>query len=332
MSKTALSIAISTGDLNGIGIEVILKSFEERALFDAVTPIVYGHKKALEFYASRCDLAADFHQISDAAEAKSGCINVIQCWEENVEIEPGVPTKTSGKCALDSLTRATQDLVSGKVQALVTAPIDKDNIQSDSFKFPGHTEFLAKQAGSDSVLMFLVSEMLRVGVVTGHVPISKVSNLISEERILDKLAMMHHSLKKDFGIDEPKIAVLGLNPHAGDNGLIGSEDGEIITPCLQKAKEQGICAEGPFPADGLFGSRAYKNFDATLAMYHDQGLVPFKTIAFEKGVNFTAGLPIVRTSPDHGTAFDIAGKNLASPASFIRAIHCAHHICTKRAN
>lgn len=255
---------------------------------------------------------------------------MINCWEEDVKIEPGVVNPAVGKYSFMSLERATTDLINGDIDALVTAPINKDTIQSDQFNFPGHTEYLQERAGAEESLMFLVSDTLRVGVVTGHIPLAKVAESITTEKILAKLKLMDNSLRNDFWIRKPRIAVLGLNPHASDNGLIGNEEQTTIIPAIEEARNNNILAFGPYAADGFFANGTYLQFDAVLAMYHDQGLIPFKQIAFESGVNFTAGLNFVRTSPDHGTAYDIAGKNLASEISFREAIFTAIHIVKHR--
>ncbi|MDB5011412.1 MAG: 4-hydroxythreonine-4-phosphate dehydrogenase PdxA, partial [Mucilaginibacter sp.] len=256
--------------------------------------------------------------------------NMINCWEEDVKIEPGVLNKEIGKYSFLSLERATNDLLNGHIAALVTAPIHKDNIQSEQFNFPGHTEYLQARDGAAESLMFLVSDTLRVGVVTGHIPIAKVAESITADKIVSKLKLMNASLRDDFWIRKPKIAVLGLNPHASDNGLIGNEEQNVIIPAIEEARAADILAFGPYAADSFFANGTYLQFDAVLAMYHDQGLIPFKQIAFESGVNFTAGLKFVRTSPDHGTAFDIAGKNLASEISFREALFTAIHIVKHR--
>ncbi len=319
------------GDLNGIGLEVVLKSFSNQDLLRDITPVVYSSMGACEFYKQLLSLdSINFHSIDSMGNIKDNVINVMNVWKEDVKIEPGVPTKISGQKALQSLQVAVDDLVNNRIDVLVTAPIDKNNIQSKDFKFPGHTEFLAKTAGVEEALMFLVADNLRVGVLTGHIPLCEVANNVTQQKIIAKLSQMHKSLKGDFGIKQPKIAVLGLNPHAGDNGLIGKEDIEIIVPAIEEANIQGMATFGPFASDGLFGSLAYKKYDGILAMYHDQGLIPFKVLAFDTGVNFTAGLPFVRTSPDHGTAFDIAGKNLASPTSFRNAVYLAIKVFNTR--
>jgi 4-hydroxythreonine-4-phosphate dehydrogenase len=326
-----IKIGISIGDVNGIGLEVIIKSLAELQILDYCTPIVYGHTKVASYHRKALgmsDFAFNVIPSPDAANPKK--VNMINCWEEDVKIDLGVANEVGGKYALISLEKATDDLVSGAIDALVTAPINKHNIQSDTFNFPGHTEYLQERSGSKDVLMFLLSEDIRVGVVTGHIPIASVAQSITKEKIVKKLVLMNESLKKDFWIEKPKIAVLGLNPHAGDNGLLGSEEEQIIMPAIQEAFDKGIICFGPYPADGFFGKGSFKQFDAVLAMYHDQGLIPFKTLAFSTGVNYTAGLKFVRTSPDHGTGYDIAGKNEADPSSFIEAIFSAIHIVERR--
>ncbi|MBW4888650.1 4-hydroxythreonine-4-phosphate dehydrogenase PdxA [Mucilaginibacter sp. HMF5004] len=326
-----LKIGISIGDVNGIGLEVIIKTLADARILDYCTPIVYGHTKVASFHRKALDMGEfSFNVINSPAEVQGKRANMINCWEEDVKIELGETTETGGKYAFLSLERATNDLIAGQIDALVTAPINKHNIQSESFHFPGHTEYLQERAGGQDSLMFLVSEDLRVGVVTGHVPVTEIASKISQESIISKLKLMNDSLKKDFWVRKPKIAVLGLNPHAGDNGLIGNEEQTTIIPAIEQAKASGLLVMGPYAADGFFANGAYKNFDAVLAMYHDQGLIPFKHIAFENGVNFTAGLNIVRTSPDHGTAYDIAGKNLASEISFREAMFAAMHIVKNR--
>ena len=327
-----VKIGISIGDVNGIGLEVILKTLANNSILDYCTPIVYGHTKVASYHRKALGLTDfNFNVITSASLANPKKANLINCWEEDVKIELGNSTETGGKYALLSLEKATEDLINGEIDALVTAPINKYNIQSDTFNFPGHTEYLQQRSGSSDVLMFLISEELKIGVVTGHIPLKDVSSAITKEKIVDKLKLINDSLKKDFWIEKPKIAVLGLNPHAGDNGLLGKEEEEIIIPAIHEAFDKGIICFGPYSADGFFGNGTYKQFDAVLAMYHDQGLIPFKTIAFSTGVNYTAGLKVIRTSPDHGTGYDIAGKNLADPTSFIEALFAATHIVKNRA-
>jgi 4-hydroxythreonine-4-phosphate dehydrogenase len=324
-------IGISIGDVNGIGLEIIIKTLADTRIYDYCTPIVYGHTKVASFHRRTTHINEfNFNVIDNPADAQHRKANMINCWEEDVRIEPGQITADGGKYAYISLQRATDDLLSGSIDGLVTAPINKDNIQNEEFNFPGHTEYLQHRDSKDESLMFLVSDTLRVGVVTGHIPVAKISESITTQKIVHKLKLMSASLQDDFWIRKPKIAVLGLNPHASDNGLIGSEEKDTIIPAIEEARENDILAFGPYPADGFFANGTYLQFDAVLAMYHDQGLIPFKQIAFESGVNYTAGLSFVRTSPDHGTAYDIAGKNMASEISFREALFTAIHIIKHR--
>jgi 4-hydroxythreonine-4-phosphate dehydrogenase len=328
-----IKIGISIGDVNGIGLEIIIKTLADSRIYDYCIPIVYGHTKLASFYRRTTTVEdLNFSVINNASESKKEHRkpNMINCWEEDVKIEPGVANNEVGKYGFMSLERATSDLINGQIDALVTAPINKDSIQSEQFNFPGHTEYLQEKDGAAESLMFLVSDTLRVGVVTGHIPLAKVSESITTEKIVAKLKLMDASLRNDFWIRKPKIAVLGLNPHASDNGLIGNEEQATITPAIEEARDNNILAFGPYAADGFFANGTYLQFDAVLAMYHDQGLIPFKQIAFESGVNFTAGLNFVRTSPDHGTAYDIAGKNQASEISFREAMFTAMHIVKHR--
>jgi len=326
-----IKVGISIGDVNGIGLEIIIKTLSDAAIMNYCTPIVYGHTKVVSFH-KRTIAAHDFNfnVINAPADAAPRKANIINCWEEDVKIDLGQSNEVGGKYAFLSLERATNDLLSGQIDALITAPINKENIQSETFNFPGHTEYLQERDGAPESLMFLVSDTLRVGVVTGHIPIAKIPQAVTTEKILAKIKLMNASLKQDFWIRKPKIAVLGLNPHAGDNGLIGEEEQNIIIPAIEQARALGILAMGPYPADGFFANATYTKFDAVLAMYHDQGLIPFKQISFESGVNFTAGLSFVRTSPDHGTAYDIAGQNKASEISFREALFSAIHIVKNR--
>lgn len=330
-----IRIGISIGDVNGIGLEVIIKTLMDSKILDYCTPIVYGQTKVASYHRKTMDVNEfNFNVINSPEEAHNKRANMINCWEEDVRIDLGTSTPTGGKYAFISLERALDDLIAGKTDALVTAPINKHNIQSDDFQFAGHTEYIQAKTNAEDSLMFLVSDDIRVGVVTGHIPVNEVPEKISKEKILSKLTLMNQSLKKDFWIQKPKIAVLGLNPHAGDMGLIGKEELEIIIPAISEANAQGIFAFGPYAADGFFAAHTYTQFDAVLAMYHDQGLIPFKQIAFHNGVNFTAGLPVVRTSPDHGTGYDIAGKNQASASSFREALFTAIKIvkCRKESS
>lgn len=326
-----LKIGISIGDPNGIGMEVIIKSLLDSRVLEYFTPIVYGHAKVASFHRKALGVSDfSFNIINHPGQANPKRPNLINCWHEDVKITLGEPTEIGGKFAFLSLEKATADLVEGKIDALVTAPIDKSTIQQEGFNFPGHTEYLQSKANADDVLMFMLCEELRMGLVTGHIPVNSIASAINEEKILSKLRIMNASLQTDFWIRKPKIAVLGLNPHAGDNGLIGTEDEHILKPAIEKANEEGIFCFGPYPADGFFAGDTYTKFDGVLAMYHDQGLIPFKHLALRNGVNFTAGMPYVRTSPDHGTGYDIAGKGIASEASFREALFMATHIVKKR--
>ncbi len=327
-----LKIGISIGDLNGIGLEVIIKALSDNRLLEYCTPIVYGHTKVASFHRKTLNINEfNFNVINHPSQAHHKRPNMINCWEEDIKIELGQATETGGKYAFISLERAVDDLIAGHTDALVTAPINKHTIQNEHFHFPGHTEYIQSKTGSADSLMFLVSDELRVGVVTGHIPLNEITHKITKEAIIAKLVLMNQSLKTDFWIQKPKIAVLGLNPHSGDNGLIGNEELETIIPAIHDANEQhGVFAFGAYAADGFFANDSYKKFDAVLAMYHDQGLIPFKHIAFHNGVNYTAGLPVVRTSPDHGTGYDIAGQNLASETSFREAIFTAINIVERR--
>jgi 4-hydroxythreonine-4-phosphate dehydrogenase len=333
MQKTrkVLRIGISIGDFNGIGPELIIQGLTEPRLREICTPIVYGSSKVLNVY--RKLLSVDkfsYNVIQQPNQAQPKKVSVIECITQADNVEPGKPSLEAGKGAFESLNRAVQDLKLGEIDALVTLPIDKSTIQSNEFQFPGHTEYLAQQFGLDNTLMFMIHDRLKVAVVTGHVPLEKVSKAITVELILKKLRIMNMSLKLDFNVEKPKIAVLGLNPHAGDNGLLGKEDKERIVKAVEDAQRERIFAMGPYSADGFFGMGMFKKFDAILAMYHDQGLIPFKLMAGFEGVNFTAGLPVVRTSPDHGVAYNLAGKGEADPSSFMHAIYKAMDIYRER--
>ncbi|MBQ2434523.1 MAG: 4-hydroxythreonine-4-phosphate dehydrogenase PdxA [Bacteroidaceae bacterium] len=332
MEQTKIKIGITQGDVNGIGYEVILKAFENPAILELCTPIVYGSPKVMTYHRKALELETSFSIVNSAADAVPGRLNVVNCNDDEVKVEMGKPSRESGKAAFEALEKAMAEYKEGMYDVLVTAPIHKQMIQSDSFAFPGHTEYIEQSIGEGKALMILANETLRVALVTGHVPVAKIASAITQELIEEKLTIFNASLKTDFGIGAPRIAVLALNPHAGDGGVIGKEEETIITPAIKAMREQGILCYGPFPADGFMGSGAYNHFDGVLAMYHDQGLVPFKVLAMENGVNFTAGLPIVRTSPDHGTAFDIAGKNMASPDSFRQALYMAIDIYRNRKN
>lgn len=330
MSKLPI-IGITQGDINGVSIEVIIKTLHDNRMSQFFTPVVYGSPKSISFWKKLLGYN-DFqlHIAKNIEQIHHNKANIVVCWEEEVEIKPGEITEIAGKYAFKSLEAATKDWKEGKIHALVTAPLNKHNVHTQSQPFVGHTEYLAQQAGSQDFMMMLISERIKVGLVTGHVAVKDISSKINEELILRKLRIMKKSLEKDFSITKPKIAVLGLNPHAGDNGLLGNEDKDIIAPALTKAREEGIIAYGPYAADGFFGTSQFDMFDAVLAMYHDQGLIPFKYMSFDDGVNFTAGLPFVRTSPDHGTAYNIAGKNEASEKSLRNAIFYAYDILRTR--
>jgi 4-hydroxythreonine-4-phosphate dehydrogenase len=329
--KNKLKIGISLGDFNGIGPEVILKTLADNRLLNHCVPIIYASGKLIDEEIKSLGLENFTYQLQRTAESPDERnINVVDCLQEDFTRQPGQPTPESGKAALKSLMAACEDLKSGRIDGLVTAPIDKDNIQAEDFHFPGHTEFLTSFFGAPESLMFLVSERLRVATVTGHLPLKDVVSRLTPELIILKTTLLLESLKKDFGILKPRVAILGFNPHAGENGLLGKEEAEIIIPAMRQLKDRGHLVFGPYPADGFFGTGHYRQVDAVLAMYHDQGLIPFKTLAFEDGVNFTAGLPIVRTSPDHGTAYDIAGKNRAHETSFREALFLACDIIRKR--
>ena len=314
-------IGISCGDLNGIGTEIIIKTFADHRLLEQCTPVIFASNKLINFYRKTLpEVNLVYPSIKDFTKLNPKQVNVFNCWEEEVAITPGQLTAEGGRYAVKSLQAAVQALKEGHLQGLVTAPIHKSNVQGDDFNYTGHTPYLKAAAEVPDVLMLLYTSDLKVGLVTEHLPILEVAQHITKEVVISKLKLLSRSLKKDFGIDKPKIAVLGLNPHAGDEGLIGKEEEMVIKPAIKDAKQQGALVFGPYSADAFFARRSYQQFDAVLAMYHDQGLIPFKTIAVGEGVNFTAGLPFVRTSPDHGTAFDIAGKNLADPGSFMTAV------------
>ncbi len=313
-------IGFTCGDINGIGIELILKSLSNNQIFDMCIPVIFANNKCLNFYKkSMPEINFSFVVIKDFSRLNPKQINIFNCWENEVVITPGILNETGGKYALLSLQAAVHALKDNHIDGLITAPIHKKNIQSQNFNYTGHTPYLKAIFNVPDVVMLLAASNLRVAVVTEHVPISDVAKFISKELILSKLKILNFSLQKDFGIEKPKIAVLGLNPHAGDEGLVGKEEETIIKPAIKDAKQQNIFSFGPYSADAFFARGMYENFDAVLAMYHDQGLIPFKSLAIGEGVNYTAGLPAVRTSPDHGTAFDIAGKNIADPSSFLAA-------------
>ncbi|HMR91707.1 MAG TPA: 4-hydroxythreonine-4-phosphate dehydrogenase PdxA [Chitinophagaceae bacterium] len=324
-------IGISCGDLNGIGPEIIIKALSDSRILEQCTPVIFCSNKVMNFYKKTIpDIHFNYQSIKDFEKLAVKQVNIFNCWEEEVNIIPGQLTDTGGKYAVTSLMAACTALQQRQVQGLVTAPLHKKNIQSDTFRYTGHTPFLKNFFGAGDVLMLLYAGDFRVGLVTEHVPVSELAKHITKEKITGKLSLLQKSLQRDFGIDKPKIAVLGLNPHAGDEGLIGSEEETIIKPAIREAKNQNILAAGPYSADAFFARGQYVHFDAVLAMYHDQGLIPFKSLAAAEGVNYTAGLPVVRTSPDHGVAFDIAGKDKADAASFLSALFECIDIIRKR--
>ena len=326
-----LRVGITHGDINGVGYEVILKAFDNAVMLDLCTPIVYGSPKVAAYHRKAIDSQTGFTIINSATEANRGKLNILACVDDELKVELGNPTEDAGKAALASLERALADYREGLIDILVTAPINKHTIQAENFHFPGHTEYIQERAGEgENALMILMKDELRVALVTGHLPVKSISSAITKELIQEKLTIFERSLSRDFRIEKPRIAVLALNPHAGDQGLLGTEEQEVIIPALAEMKEKGMFCYGPYPADGFFGSELYTKFDGVLAMYHDQGLAPFKALAMEDGVNYTAGLPIVRTSPAHGTAYDIAGQGIASASSMRHAIYSALDIYRNR--
>ena len=324
-----IKLGISIGDYNGIGIEIILKTFLDKRMLDFCTPIIFGSTKLITAYKKAMNIDLPFNGVKEVGNAILGKINIVNLWNDDIVLELGKATESSGKYAFKSLEAATNSLEKGEIDVLVTAPINKDNIQSEEFKFPGHTEYLESKLNGES-LMILMADKLRVGLITGHIPVSEISTSITPELIKKKVAILYKTLVQDFAISKPKIAVLGLNPHCGDKGVIGSEDDEIIRPTIAEIQEEKKLVYGPYAADSFFGSKNYQNFDGILAMYHDQGLAPFKTLSFGGGVNFTAGLDKVRTSPDHGTAYELAGKDEANINSFKEAVFSAIQIFKTR--
>ena len=331
MEERKIRVAITQGDTNGVGYEVILKVFSDPNILELCTPIIYGSPKVASYHRKALNLDVPYTIINHAEEARDGRVNLLACFDDEIKIEMGQPSQEAGAAALKALDRAMTDYRSELYDVLVTAPINKATIQSPGFHFPGHTEYIETSVGEgEKALMILMNETLRVALVTTHLPIKDIAKAITKEGIIEKATIFHKALKRDFRISSPRIAVLSLNPHAGDNGLLGSEEKDIILPAIEELADKGIQAFGPFAADGFFGSGAYDRFDGVLAMYHDQGLAPFKTIALESGVNYTAGLPIVRTSPDHGTAYDIAGKGVADENSMRQAIFTAIDVFRNR--
>ena len=331
MDRKTIIAGISQGDINGIGYEVIIKTLMDNNINDICVPVVYGSPKVAAYHRKALNINNfSFNNIRSVEEANARKVNMINCLDDNIRVELGKPTQQGGEAAFISLEKAVDDLKAGRLDILVTAPIDKKTIQSESFHFKGHTDYLKTKAGAEDALMFMIGESLRIGMATDHVPLSKVSELITTELLIRKLKIMNQSLIIDFSIRKPKIAVLGLNPHAGDGALIGSEENDVIIPAVQQLGKEGMLVFGPFPADGFFGAGSFSKFDGILAMYHDQGLAPFKALSFETGVNYTAGLSFVRTSPVHGTAFQIAGKGEASESSFRHALYLACDIFRNR--
>ncbi len=332
MENEKIIIGITHGDINGIGYEVMLKTLIDAKSFENIVHVIYGSSKVAAFYRKIFDIQGlSFNQVNSINEIHHKKINLINCVDDEIKVDPGKVTEEAGKAAFLALEKATADLKSGAIHALVTAPINKKNIQSESFNFPGHTEYLSEKFSDQSTpLMLMINDVMRVAVVTGHIPVNEISTKVTSDLIVEKLRVLNQSLKKDFRIIKPRIAVLGLNPHAGDEGVIGDEESVIIIPAMKEAESQGILCFGPYPADGFFGSGQFDKFDAVLAMYHDQGLIPFKAISMDNGVNYTAGLPVIRTSPAHGTGYDIAGKNIASEESFRQAVYAAYDIYKNR--
>ncbi len=324
-------VGITQGDVNGISYEVILKTLAEPEVYEDKAVVLYGSPKLVAYFKKNMELELNVPVISSADDAEVGCVSVINCVDDDIKVEPGQSTVMAGKAAFQALEAAVRDLKEGKIDVLVTAPINKNNIQSDVFRFPGHTEYLEASLGNgQKALMLMVSDRMRIAVATGHVSLDLVSQLLTQQRVLEKIELLNQSLKEDFLIERPRIAVLGLNPHAGDGGVIGAQDQTVIAPAVEAAQKQNICCFGPIAADGFFGTENYTHFDGVLAMYHDQGLIPFKALSDGHGVNFTAGLPYVRTSPAHGTAYELAGQNIASEASFREAFFMAVDIFNRR--
>ncbi|HSV87816.1 MAG TPA: 4-hydroxythreonine-4-phosphate dehydrogenase PdxA [Bacteroidales bacterium] len=331
-SRKLLRIGITHGDVNGIGYEVIMKALSDARLAEFFTPVVYGSSKVASYHKKALDISEfNFHIVKSAEFSQPGKANMINICSQEIKIDLGQSTSIAGEMAYVALETATSDLKKGLINALVTAPINKQNIQSRDFSFPGHTEYLTRKFGAEESLMLMVGSGLRIGVLTGHVSLASVPGLITRELVMRKVRLMNQSLLRDFGIRRPRIALLGVNPHAGDHGVLGTEEQDTLVPAIRQLFDEGILVFGPYPADGFFGTAMYNKFDGVLAMYHDQGLIPFKAMAFMGGVNFTAGLPVVRTSPAHGTAYDLAGKNVASPESLREAIFLAIDIVKNRA-
>lgn len=332
MENRKIRVGITHGDINGVGYEVILKTFSDPTMLELCTPVIYGSPKVAAYHRKAMEIPTNFSIVNTAEDAQDGRVNVVNCIEEELKVELSKPTPEAGKAALTALEKALADYRADLFDVLVTAPINKHTIQSDTFHFPGHTEYIEERVGDgQKALMILLKGDFRVALVTGHVPVRDIPGMLTKELIMEKMEIFYQSLKKDFGIDNPRIAVFSLNPHAGDHGLLGTEEEEIIIPAMKEMIAKGVQCFGPYPADGFMGSGNYTHFDGILAMYHDQGLAPFKALAMDEGVNFTAGLPIVRTSPAHGTAYDIAGKGVASEDSFRQAVYVAMDVFRNRA-
>lgn len=331
MEDNKIRIGITQGDINGIGYEVILKTFSDPLMLELCTPIIYGSPKVAAYHRKSLDLQANFSIINSASEAAYNRLSVVNCTDDEVKVEFSKADPEAGKAALGALEKAIEEYKEGLIDVIVTAPINKHTIQSEDFSFPGHTEYIEERLGNGSKsLMILMKNDFRVALVTGHIPVRDIASSITKQLIQEKLKTFHRSLKQDFSISAPRIAVLALNPHAGDEGLLGIEEQEIIIPAIQEMAAQGMLCYGPYPADGFMGSRNFIHFDGVLAMYHDQGLAPFKALAMDEGVNYTAGLPVVRTSPAHGTAYDIAGQGIACEDSFRQAVFVAIDVFRNR--
>lgn len=331
MEDNKIKVGITQGDINGVGYEVILKVFSDPAMFELCTPVIYGSPKVAAYHRKSLDLSTNFSIVNSASEAANDRLSVVNCTNDEVKVEFSKPDPEAGKAALGALEKAVEEYREKQIDVIVTAPINKQTIQCGEFSFPGHTEYIEQKLGNGGkALMILMKDDFRVALITGHIPVSQIASTVTKELIEEKLALFHRSLKQDFGIDAPRIAVLSLNPHAGDEGLLGIEEQKIIVPALEEMTAKGVLCYGPYAADGLMGSGNFTHFDGVLAMYHDQGLAPFKALAMDEGVNYTAGLPVVRTSPAHGTAYDIAGKGIASEDSFRQAIYVAIDVFRNR--
>ncbi|MBP6064901.1 4-hydroxythreonine-4-phosphate dehydrogenase PdxA [Bacteroides sp.] len=331
MENNKIKIGITQGDINGVGYEVILKTFSEPGMLELCTPIIYGSPKVAAYHRKSLDLPTNFSIVNSASEASDDRLSVVNCTDDEVKVEFAKADPEAGKAALGALEKAIEEYKAGLIDVIVTAPINKHTIQSEGFAFPGHTEYIEEKLGNGAKsLMILMKDDFRVALVTGHIPVSAIASTITKELIKEKITLFNRSLKFDFGIGAPRIAVLALNPHAGDEGLLGHEEQTIITPAIDEMVAQGVLCYGPYPADGFMGSGNYMHFDGVLAMYHDQGLAPFKALAMEQGVNYTAGLPVVRTSPAHGTAYDIVGKGVACEDSFRQAVYVAIDVFRNR--